>query len=104
MNAIHRTRARWRHVASRSTEAADVVDASDDGVSVVALTSAVDAGESWSMCDLNLEHFLQSPCRLAARARRRDEKLWNHGEAARTIAEPFMSGHFSRRHELCAAA
>ena len=45
---------------SSSTEAGDVVDASDDGVSVVAMTGAVDADESWSMCDLDLEHFLAS--------------------------------------------
>jgi hypothetical protein len=62
MKAIPAREPGWRHVASRSTEAADVVDASDDGVSVVGGTGAVDDGESWSMCDLDLEHFLQSPC------------------------------------------
>ena len=36
------------------------IDASDDGVSVVSLTGAVDADESWSMCDLELENFLAS--------------------------------------------
>ena len=42
---------------SSSTEAGDVVDASDDGFSV---TGAVDTDESWSMCDLELENFLAS--------------------------------------------
>ena len=45
---------------SSSPEAGDVADASDDGVSVVSLTVAVDADESWSMCDRDLEHFLAS--------------------------------------------
>ena len=33
---------------SSSTEAGDVEDASDDGVSVVVMTGAVDADKSWS--------------------------------------------------------
>ena len=41
---------------------------------------------------------------LVARARRGDEKLWNHGDAATTIAEQLVSGHLGRQHELCAAA
>ena len=45
---------------SSSTKAGDVEDASDDGVSVVVMTGAVDADKSWSMCDLDLEHFLAS--------------------------------------------
>ena len=62
MNAIPNEDTRWRHVASSSTEAGDVVDASDEGGSVVGLAGAVDSGASWSMCDFDLEHFLESSC------------------------------------------
>ena len=71
---------------SSSTEAGDVEDASDDGVSVVVMTSAVDADKSWSMCDLDLEHFLG--CITVTRhqgPRRRHEMLCSQGDASNQL-------------------